>query len=188
MIVHQPRSRHPRTDSTALLLSTTTELFVIDLIAQHNPETNTQLACHRYARFPQPLLHQFAAIETSQLRIAACGVSAGLIPQKAQQRITLFADSAEQSPSPAGTFLRNQPYVAGQRLAIRELQRILDQGPMLSGRLDPLARIGLARAYGLQGDTAKAKAAYQDFLTLWIDADPDIPILQQAMAEYAKLE
>jgi len=40
----------------------------------------------------------------------------------------------------------------------------------------------------MQGDTAKAKAAYQDFLTLWKDADPDIPILQQAMAEYAKLQ
>jgi hypothetical protein len=40
----------------------------------------------------------------------------------------------------------------------------------------------------MQGDTAKAKAAYRDFLTLWKDADPDIPILQQAMAEYAKLQ
>ncbi len=51
-----------------------------------------------------------------------------------------------------------------------------------------LARLGLARAYALQGDTAKAKAAYQDFLTLWKDADPDIPILKQAKAEYAKLQ
>jgi len=45
----------------------------------------------------------------------------------------------------------------------------------------------MARAYALQGDTAKALAAYQDFLTLWKDADPDIPILKQAKAEYAKL-
>ena len=50
-----------------------------------------------------------------------------------------------------------------------------------------LARLGLARAYALQGDTAKAKSAYQDFLTLWKDADPEIPILKQAKAEYAKL-
>jgi tetratricopeptide (TPR) repeat protein/predicted Ser/Thr protein kinase len=50
-----------------------------------------------------------------------------------------------------------------------------------------LARLGLARAYAMQGDTAKAKAAYQDFLTLWKDADPDIPILIAAKAEYAKL-
>jgi hypothetical protein len=51
-----------------------------------------------------------------------------------------------------------------------------------------LAHFGLARAYVLQGDTAKARAAYQDFLTLWKDADPDIPILKQAKAEYAKLQ
>ncbi|MGB9468363.1 MAG: hypothetical protein WBQ59_03355, partial [Candidatus Acidiferrum sp.] len=50
-----------------------------------------------------------------------------------------------------------------------------------------LAHLGLGRAYALQGDTAKAKAAYQDFLTLWKDADPDIPILIAAKAEYAKL-
>ena len=51
-----------------------------------------------------------------------------------------------------------------------------------------LARLGLARAYAMQGDTVKARTAYQDFLTLWKDADPDIPILKQAKAEYAKLE
>jgi hypothetical protein len=45
----------------------------------------------------------------------------------------------------------------------------------------------LARSYALAGDTAKAKAAYQDFLTLWKGADPDIPILKEAKAEYAKL-
>jgi eukaryotic-like serine/threonine-protein kinase len=48
--------------------------------------------------------------------------------------------------------------------------------------------LGLARAYSLQGDNAKAGAAYQDFLALWKDADPDIPILKQAKAEYAKLQ
>ena len=51
-----------------------------------------------------------------------------------------------------------------------------------------MSQLGLGRAYALQGDTAKAKAAYQDFLTLWKDADPDIPILKQAKAEYAKLQ
>jgi len=50
-----------------------------------------------------------------------------------------------------------------------------------------LAYLGLARAYVLQGDTAKAKAAYQDFLTLWKDADPNIPVFITAKAEYAKL-
>jgi hypothetical protein len=53
----KPRFRHPRTGGTAMLLSTTTELLVIDLIAQHDPQANAQLAGHRHAGFPQPLLH-----------------------------------------------------------------------------------------------------------------------------------
>jgi hypothetical protein len=53
--------------------------------------------------------------------------------------------------------------------------------------LGALARVGLARAYDMQGDTVKARTAYQDFFGLWKDADPDIPILKQAQAEYAKL-
>lgn len=53
---------------------------------------------------------------------------------------------------------------------------------------EAVARPGLARAYAMQGETAPAKAAYQDFLTLWKDAGPDIPILKQAKAEYAKLQ
>jgi len=51
-----------------------------------------------------------------------------------------------------------------------------------------LARLGLARTYAMQGNTVKACAAYQDFLTLWKDADPDIPVLKQAKAEYASAE
>jgi hypothetical protein len=47
--------------------------------------------------------------------------------------------------------------------------------------------LGLGRAYVLSGDHGKAKSAYQDFLTLWKDADPDIPLLKEAKAEYAKL-
>jgi len=52
----------------------------------------------------------------------------------------------------------------------------------------PLAQLGMARAYAISGDTAKAKNAYQDFLALWKDADSDIPILKEAKAEYAKLQ
>ena len=52
----------------------------------------------------------------------------------------------------------------------------------------PLANLGSGRAYARQGDTARARSRYQDFLTLWKDADPDIPILKQAKAEYAKLQ
>jgi hypothetical protein len=51
-----------------------------------------------------------------------------------------------------------------------------------------LAHLGLGRAYALTGDVIKAKAAYQQFLTLWRDADPDVPLPKQAKAEYAKLQ
>jgi eukaryotic-like serine/threonine-protein kinase len=50
-----------------------------------------------------------------------------------------------------------------------------------------LARLGLARSHALSGKAAKARTAYQDFFSLWKDADPDIPILKEAKAEYAKL-
>jgi len=53
--------------------------------------------------------------------------------------------------------------------------------------LIPTAQVQLARAYAIQGDAAKVRTAYQDFLALWKDADPDIPILKQAKTEYAKL-
>jgi predicted Zn-dependent protease len=72
--------------------------------------------------------------------------------------------------------------------AVAEFQKILDhRGLLWNCATGALARLGLARAYAMQGDTAKAKAAYQDFLTLWKDADPDIPILIAAKAEYGKL-
>ena len=51
-----------------------------------------------------------------------------------------------------------------------------------------LARLGLGRAYVLSGDPVKARVAYQDFFMLWKDADPDIPILKEAKAEYANLQ
>src|ERR1700759_2436582 len=78
----KPRFRHPRTDSTALLLSTTTELLIIDLVAQHDPQPDSQLARHRHARLAQTLLHKFATVEPLQFGIAARRVSAGLVPEK----------------------------------------------------------------------------------------------------------
>jgi eukaryotic-like serine/threonine-protein kinase len=69
-----------------------------------------------------------------------------------------------------------------------EFQKILShRGVVQTEPIGSLAHLGLASAYALQGDTARAKAAYQDFLTLWKDADPDIPIFIAAKAEYAKL-
>jgi len=87
-------------------------------------------------------------------------------------------------------YLRGQAYLFARqgKEAAAEFQRIIDhRGIVLNFPLGALAHLGLGRAYALQGDTAKARGAYQDFLTLWKDADLDIPILKQAKAEYAKL-
>jgi hypothetical protein len=73
--------------------------------------------------------------------------------------------------------------------AAKEFQKFLDhRGVVVNFPLGGLAHLGLGRAYAMQGDTGKAKKAYQDFFTLWKDADPDIPILIAAKSEYAKLQ
>ena len=93
-------------------------------------------------------------------------------------------------PGFAASFIRGQAYLrAGSGSeAAAEFQKILDhRGVGPTDLLYPLAHCGLARAHALEGDTAGARRAYQDFLALWKDADPDIPILQEAKAEYAKL-
>jgi tetratricopeptide (TPR) repeat protein len=73
--------------------------------------------------------------------------------------------------------------------AVSEFQKFFDhRGVVINFPLGALAHLGLARAYVLSGDTAKAKTAYQDFLALWKDANPDIPILKEARAEFAKLQ
>ena len=88
-------------------------------------------------------------------------------------------------------FVRGEAYLAMRdgSNAAAEFQKILDhRGLVLNRPIGALAHLGLGRAYAMQGDTVKAKAAYEDFLTLWKDADPDIPVLKQAKAEYAKLQ
>ena len=72
--------------------------------------------------------------------------------------------------------------------AAAEYQSILEHHGVAAGSvLYPLSQLGLARAYALQSNTAKAKTAYQDFFAAWKDADPDVPILKTAKAEYEKL-
>jgi len=88
-------------------------------------------------------------------------------------------------------YARGQAYLAARQGAdaVREFQKILDHpGIMVGDPIGVLAHLQLGRAYAMQGDTTKAKAVYQDFLTLWKDADPDIPVLKQAKAEYARLQ
>jgi serine/threonine protein kinase/tetratricopeptide (TPR) repeat protein len=88
-------------------------------------------------------------------------------------------------------YIRGQAYLQARRgaEAAQEFQKIVDHRG-----IDPtfpeqsLAKLGLGRAYKITGDTAKARAAYQDFFALWKDADPDLPVLKEAKAEYAKLQ
>jgi eukaryotic-like serine/threonine-protein kinase len=88
-------------------------------------------------------------------------------------------------------YVRGGAYLASRRSheAAVEFQKIVDQRGIAQNKpMGALAHLQIGRAYAMQGDTAKAKAAYQDFLTLWKDADPDIPIFIAAKAEYAKLQ
>ncbi|HWY06163.1 MAG TPA: protein kinase [Candidatus Acidoferrales bacterium] len=72
--------------------------------------------------------------------------------------------------------------------AAAEFQKIIDhRGISPFGAIGPIAQLQLARAFVMQGDNTKARAAYQDFFALWKDADPDIPVLLQAKSEYSKL-
>jgi predicted Zn-dependent protease len=88
-------------------------------------------------------------------------------------------------------YIRGEAYLKahdGQKAAA-EYQRILDhRGVDPADPIYALSRVGLARAYAFQGDNTQARAAYQDFLAGWKDADPDVAILKQAKAEYAKLQ
>jgi tetratricopeptide (TPR) repeat protein len=111
---------------------------------------------------------------------------------------------ADPPPFSAGTmypvYLRGEAYLsaglsagktAGEDggLAAAEFQKILDHsGVIVNFPLSALSHLGLGRARALSGDLAGARTAYQDFFALWKDADPDIPVLQQAKAEYAKLQ
>ena len=89
--------------------------------------------------------------------------------------------------------MRRRPFpiaVAGHEgpEAAAEFQKILDHpGIVLNEPIGAPAHLGLARACALSGDTPKARAAYQDFFTLWKDADPDVPILRAAKSEFSRL-
>ena len=88
-------------------------------------------------------------------------------------------------------YLRGQAHLLTRngQAAVIDFENLLDhRGIVINFVTGALVHLQLGRAYAVSGDTAKAKSAYRDFFTLWKDADPDIPILKQAKAEYAKLE
>jgi hypothetical protein len=88
-------------------------------------------------------------------------------------------------------YLRGQDYLLSHdgNAAAAEFQKLLDH-PGIAGNFvtQALAHLQIGRAWAMAGDTAKARVAYQDFFNIWKDADPDIPILKEAKAEYANLQ
>jgi predicted Zn-dependent protease len=116
----------------------------------------------------------------------------GKTPEKAIEALQLttpFELGTAQGLLPI--YIRGQAYLQAKRGAdaAQEFQRIVDhRGIAATFPEHSLAKLGLGRAYKLTGDTAKARAAYQDFFALWKDADPDVPILKEARAEYGKLQ
>ena len=88
-------------------------------------------------------------------------------------------------------YVRGLAYLEAKQgvAAAGEFRKVVDHPGLVQNEpIGALAHLGLGRAYALTGDVIKAKAAYQQFLTLWRDADPDVPLLKQAKAEYAKLQ
>jgi eukaryotic-like serine/threonine-protein kinase len=113
-------------------------------------------------------------------------------PRKAIE-VLAVATPYELGPEPLlyPAYFRGYAYIATKQgpAAVAEFQKIVDHpGITLEDIVGALAHLGLARAYVATGDTSKAKAEYNNFLTLWKDADPDILTLKQAKAEYGKLQ
>jgi serine/threonine protein kinase/predicted Zn-dependent protease len=145
-------------------------------------------------RFPEDTVAQFNYLPTLRAQLA-------LIHNDSSKAIESLQDAAPYelgtpgnsafAPALYPVYVRGETYLTGHQgsEAAAEFQKILDRrGVVWNEPIGALARLGLARAFMLQSDTVKAKAAYQDFLTLWKDADPDIPILKEAKAESAKLQ
>jgi len=146
-------------------------------------------------RFPEDTVVQFNYLPTLRAKLALLHSN----PQEAL--VILGAASPYELGLPAfdyynwpnlyPVYVRGEAYLAAHQGsdAAAEFQKILDhRGIVLNEPIGALAHLQLGRAYAMQGDTTKARTAYRDFLTLWKDADPDIPILKQAKAEYAKLQ
>jgi len=137
-------------------------------------------------RFPENTVTQLVFVPTLRAKLA--------INRNQPVKALDFLEAATPFEFDDNTFpvyIRGEAYLAARRGgdAVVEFRKILDHKQIVLNDLTgALAQLQLGRAYVIQGDRAKAKAAYQDFLVLWKDADPDIPIYKQAKAEYAKLQ
>jgi tetratricopeptide (TPR) repeat protein len=120
--------------------------------------------------------------------------AAEILQRDPRKAIDILAVSMPYELAPSAllypAYFRGYAYVAMRQgpAAAQEFQKIIDHPGLV--QMDPigaLAHLGLGRAYVVAGDQAKARAAYNDFLTIWNDADPNIPILKEAKMERARL-
>jgi ATP/maltotriose-dependent transcriptional regulator MalT len=158
-----------------------------------NASQATRLANDLSSHFPEDTIVQFNYVPT----IRAAAVLQSHNAAKALEALVPSVPYELGSPAQTVSFalylvyLRGEAYVGAHQgaSALAEFQKIIDHyGVVGNEPISSLAHLGLARAYVLSGDATKAKIAYQDFLALWKDADPNIPILTQARVEYAKLQ
>jgi predicted Zn-dependent protease len=146
-------------------------------------------------RYPEATIMRFNYLPTLRAKLALSHSNPeealDILRLAASYELGLPAYSLYNWPNMYPVYVRGEAYLAAHqgREAAAEFQKILDhRGIVLNEPIGALAHLQLGRAYAISGDTGKARAAYQDFLTLWKDADPDIPVLQQATTEYAKLQ
>ena len=145
-------------------------------------------------RFPEDTVVQFNYLPTihAQLALSRNDSAKAIEVLQAAAPYELGAPgNGAFTPALYPVYVRGEAFLARHQgnEAAAEFQKTLDyRGVVVNEPIGALAHLGLGRAYAMQGDTAKAHAAYNDFLTLWKDADPDIPILQRAKSEYARLK
>jgi serine/threonine protein kinase/tetratricopeptide (TPR) repeat protein len=151
----------------------------------------TTLADDLSTRFPEDTIVQYNFLPTLHAQIALNRIEASKAIEALHTAVPYELGDVQGNNPLFSIYVRGNAYLASHRgsEAANEFQKILDhRGIVVNGPIGALAHLQIGRAYALQGDTVKAKAAYEDFLTLWKDADPDMPIFIAAKTEYAKLK
>jgi len=182
-----------RAAATALTLSSgrNARLFTALALARAGEATHAQaLADELKRQFPSHSLMQRYWLPTIRGSIELARKNPAKAVEALKSVSYELGDTGTLTGNLYPVYVRGQAYLGmrqGREAAV-EFEKILKhRSIVLNFPLGALARLDLARAYSLQGDTAKARGAYQDFLALWRNADPDIPVLQQAKEEYARL-
>jgi tetratricopeptide (TPR) repeat protein/predicted Ser/Thr protein kinase len=177
--------------ASALRYSSGRNVQYLAALAQASDTSVSQkLGDNLAARFPEDTFLHLIYLPTLRAQIALSSNNASKAIEYLQAAVPYdLAMGVPVALYPA--YVRGMAYLASHQgnEATSEFQKILDhRGLVVNSSIAALARLQIGRAYAMQGNAGKAHAAYQDFLTLWKDADPDIPILKQAKAEYAKLQ